>query len=223
MPSKLDWDIIVFLAVIFIGIGVNFSPQLLGVIYVLMIFLYLHAKESRMIPDLPFVKYKKQILKIVGFSIIAVIFWLLLSQFGMNFFGNANAENLGSVIRILATNTSPPYITENPYLYFLVFGVFIPIAETLFFFGVVMPWLMEKFKFGYETKSKWILAIVTIGIISSLFHYTSHIYSNEALIADFVFFALSGVIVLYYRDLVLATTVHFLANSLIILSQLKVI
>lgn len=223
MTNNLDYELSILLLIFFIFFATNFSPIHLGIIYVLMIFTYLFAKISNKIPDFPFSIGSKKLpilILIVGITTLA---WLFISQYAMSIFGFATVGNLGSVVNLLADNTAPPYITNNPYLFELVFGILIPLAETFFFFGLVMPWIMKHLKFTYSDKFKWIVCIVAIGLICSLFHYTAHIFSNEALIADFIFFALSGIVVLYYKDMTAASLLHIVSNSALIMGMLGLI
>lgn len=217
-----DKDVALVLMVFFVLFAVNFSPQLLGIIYFAMVTTYLIAKTDIGIADLNVYNPTKNFGSMLLMAGIIVVGWLFMSQYAMSLIGTPSTS-LQSAVRLLADNTTPPYITEIPVLFWFVFGFLIPIAETLFFFGVLMPFLMKKMKFSYADKSKWVAIILAIGLIAALAHYTAHIFSNEALLADFIFFTLSGIVVLYKKDMSLAILIHIISNSVIILGMIGVL
>lgn len=204
---------------VFLFFATNFSPPLLGVIYVLMIFAYAFVLEN-VFPEFPISKGKMKIEKIALFVMIGIAGWLFLSSFVFNYFGvSTQITQPESIIGVLAASTSPPIITENSYIYLFVFGFIIPIAETLFFLGFILPYVDTKIKHRNKYVD-WLFAAIVTGAIVSLWHYTAHVFSDMALIADFIFFFISSLIVLEQKDLKIATFLHIVANSLIIMKTI---
>lgn len=212
------------LIAIFIFFATNFSPPMLGVIYVLMLFVYALVVEN-IFPEVPLTintrKSQKLLILLGGGAII----WLFLSvivlsnsaimsMLGLNVV-NIDFKNTESIIGLMASSTSPPVITEDPYIYLFVFGLLIPIAESMFFLGALLPFAEKVFR--RESKYiRWGLSIVVIGAVVSLWHYTSHIFNDYALIIDFIFFAVSSCMVLSENDLRSATLLHILWNCLVV-------
>jgi len=200
---------------IFLFFATNFSPPLLGVIYALMLLFYALILEN-VFPEFPITARRMDIKKIMLFMLIGIGGWLFLTSFVFNQFGVAtNIQQPESIIKVMAASTSPPIITENPYIYLFVFGFIIPIAETLFFLGAILPYINKKLIVDGKYV-RMIAAAVVTGAVVSLWHYTSHVFSDMALIADFIFFFISALIVLEQDDLKIALLLHIVANTLII-------
>lgn len=204
---------------VFLFFATNFSPPLLGVIYVLMIFAYAFVLEN-VFPEFPISIGKSKVEKIALFVMIGIAGWLFLSSIIFNYFGVATQiSQPESIIGILAASTTPPIITENSFIYLFVFGFIIPIAETLFFLGFILPYVDKKMTHRNKYVD-WLMAAIVTGAIVSLWHYTAHTFQDMALIADFIFFFISSLIVLEQRDLKIATFLHIIANSLIIMKTI---
>jgi hypothetical protein len=201
---------------VFLFFATNFSPPLLGVIYALMLIVYGLVLENTM-PELPISKGKLDLKNLLILTAIGLGLWLFLTNIVFNKFGVAtDITKPESIIGLLASSTSPPVITENPYIYLFVFGLIIPIAETFFFLGVLLPYINQKLKRQQVKVIRWLMAAIVSGSVVSLWHYTAHVFSDMALIADFIFFFISSLIALEQDDLKIALVLHILANSLII-------
>ena len=217
---KSSREVAFIVLAVFLFFATNFSPPLLGVIYTLMILVYGLILEN-ILPEYPISRGGTGIGKILIFVVAGIAAWLFLSSFVFNQFGIvADITKPQSIIGLLASSTTPPIITENPYIYLFVFGFIIPIAETLFFLGFLLPFVASKFRSQQNKYVRWIIIAIVTGSIVSLWHYTSHVFSDIALIADFIFFFISSLIVLEQDDLKVALLLHILANSLIIMKTI---
>lgn len=198
---------------VFLFFATNFTPQMLGVIYVLMLFVYAVVLENEF-PEYNIFKGKfnmEMAMPLAAGAIVAYLF--IISQIFSYFGAAADIFQPESIINILAAGISPPVITENPYIYLFVYGLLIPIAETLFFLGALLPYIERK------VSKNMLFAIIIIGAVVTLWHYTAHGFSDTALMADFVFFSISGALVLYKKDLLTPLLMHIIINSWVVAVQ----
>jgi membrane protease YdiL (CAAX protease family) len=119
-----------------------------------------------------------------------------------------------SVFEILASYTTVTFLIDIPWVKFVVWGIFIPFAETLFFLGVILPYLRRKLNVKKGINIDSILLILMIGSIAALFHIVSQLMSNEALLMDIIFFGVSSLVVLQYDELKQAFIMHAVLNSI---------
>jgi len=94
----------------------------------------------------------------------------------------------------------------NPVLKALIWIFFIPLAETLFFMGVVFGYIK------YKSRTAGGLSFLVFGVVIALFHVLSQNMTQEILLIDIVFGAISGFFVLKYGELKQAFWIHVFAN-----------
>lgn len=105
------------------------------------------------------------------------------------------------------------FVIDNPILKVVVFGVFLPLPETLFFFGVLMPWLAEKLKIRLGVNVESIIVLIVLGLVVSVWHIKSQIMTRDNIIADIAFFGLSGASILYFKELKQSYYTHVFTNT----------
>lgn len=219
MVLSTSREIALVVMALFLFVATNFAPPTLGIIYVLFVFGYMYVIEN-ILPEFPLWRGRLNVGKSLAMIVGGIALWLLISSYAMNYFGAVTTiSRPQSIITILASNTQIPYVSDNPYIYLFVFGFLIPIAESMFFLGVLLPYIEKKFMLKGKIE-RIIITSIVIGSIVSLWHLTSHIFSDQALMADFIFFAISSVVVLNDRELRTGILLHIFANTLIILSTL---
>jgi hypothetical protein len=126
-----------------------------------------------------------------------------------------------NIMSIMATSAADFGISiDNDLVKFLIWGVYIPTAETVFFLGYVLPFLEKNMKANTSKIVDKLVILLVLGALTALFHLVSHLAANEALIVDIVFFAVSGFVVLFKKkgwkqsiQMKSAWLVHVLLNS----------
>jgi len=209
MALNLERNISAAAIILALFLATNFSPRELGFIYLGMAVAYLIAVEGGL-PQFPISKRAIDLSKIFLIAFSLIVIWFFLSAFVLNNFGFAVGYNPQAIFKLLASSTTPPLISKNIYLYFFTFGIFIPVVETLFFFGFILPWINSLMRMSKE--ANLVLSILVIGSIMALFHLVAAVFSDAALITDFIFAGISAYIVIYYRELSQAILFHVTAN-----------
>lgn len=98
----------------------------------------------------------------------------------------------------------------------LVFGLLIPIIETVFFFVVLPTWALWKMgkTLKRELSMDNIILVIAFAAIFTIFHATSKgLTNNIDLLATFVFGVISMVLVIYFRTILPALILHPGVNS----------
>jgi len=128
----------------------------------------------------------------------------------MAYYMVAQAFNLPVKIQSLIGFSIDTISTVNPILKSLIWILFIPLAETLFFFGVLFGYMRYKFRnIGY-------LIFIPFGIMIALFHTLSQNMTQQTIIIDIIFGVISGITLLKYNELKYAFWIHVIANLLFI-------
>lgn len=211
----------IVIAAIFLFFSVNFSPQILGMIFFGMVVVYYIFAERFPTKFSKIAENREAIIKGLLPAIGLLIVWLAASNYIFSVFQVPEIQT-ESVVATLAAYTTPPIISEVPMLRFFVFGILIPIAETFFFFGLFVPFIISalRVRIGDRFNVSWIIVALIAASVMGIFHLTTHIALEYALITDFIFAFISGMLVLYYKRLNEAMLLHIIANSVIIASQL---
>ena len=214
---KLELETALLAIVAFLFLSVNFSPQIVGVIYVLMAITYAWAVSERRVDDYPISISRIDLGPFLIAVGIAIVAWYAATVFTFSVMQPVSSVDTFSVVGALAAGTTPSYIHESPWAVLFVYGILVPVVETLFFFGVVMPYLARRIG------NRGIALVMTLIVLSSmfsLFHIVAHYAQDFALIADWLFAMVSGLIVYKYKDLKGAMFFHIVANSIIMASKL---
>lgn len=218
-----DQNIAFTVAIISLFLAPNYAT-LLGLFYLGAATIYLVAHESKALPQLSFILGKKDdIILSIFIGIVATLFWLIGSSFIVigsiptTLFSATQVFNLYSNVEV-----TQPLVTAQGINLF-IYGLHIPLVETLFFFGAFLPWVMINiFKLplrwnSFNINVWWAVALV--GVSFALFHITAHQLSDQALLVDMLFGVVSGIVVLQYRYMLPIFIMHVLINSGILLSR----
>ena len=95
---------------------------------------------------------------------------------------------------------------DNPVLKALIWIFFIPLAETLFFLGLVFGYIR------YKSRTAGGLLFIIFGIVLALFHVLSQKMTQEILMIDIIFGTISGIFVIKHVELKQAFWIHVFAN-----------
>lgn len=102
---------------------------------------------------------------------------------------------------------------SNPILKTLIWLFFIPLAETLFIFGLVFGYMRRKMNIG-KNEGKTLIAFILLGILVAVFHLKSQNMNQQTLMIDIAFTVISGIAVLHYNELKQAFWIHVFANAI---------
>lgn len=105
------------------------------------------------------------------------------------------------------------FSVDNPILKTVIWGVFLPLPETLFFFGVLMPWLSDKTGMSMRMSLGGLVLVFLLALSASVYHIYAQVVTPENVIADIAFFGISGLVVLYFKELKQSYYTHAFINT----------
>ena len=211
-----------------------------GLIYIAMVFVWL----TFLLFDtggikFPIEKSSKGRLESVFLSLIAyAVFLLGTTVLTVMFLPSSlptsnvfDSNNFLEIIKYMATGilqASGPILQESKILLLIGWGLLIPIVETVLFNGKVFEALYDSLrKQGFDlrkiTSSTLIVLLVIIGAVSALYHLTSKNMETVPLMITFMFFFISGVLVVWKGHLREAILIHIIGNSIAVLTTIGVI
>lgn len=194
--------------------------QTIGVIYLGMSVAYAIAVNQGRSRVYEFVRGRHNLQMALLLGVVLVGGFLIIGGISLG----AITLEAAAPIQILQSSFVDQFTIDNYIIKFVVFGMFIPVVETLFFYGVIFKFIMLKAgATGQLTQFQTILSITMIGAIATSFHFIVRLFNDQALLMDFIFFTLSAVIVLRQKELSGAATGHAITNSWVILRILGVL
>jgi len=142
-----------------------------------------------------------------------------------------DSNNFLQIIKYMATGilqASGPILQESKILLLIGWGLLIPIVETVLFNGKIFEALYDSLRRrGFDLKrltgSTMIVLLIIIGAISALYHLTSKNMETVPLMITFMFFTISGILVVWKGHLREAILIHIIGNSIAVLSTIGVI
>lgn len=199
----------------------NFD-QTIGLVYITLalvdIIYYYFAWDKNILSYLPIEKNKSNRLMNIGISIVLYFVFVYTSYFIISFTQHKTVDLSTAWTSIPAiivqTFASTPVLAQSSILKVMIWGVLIPVVETLFFFRLITHWSSRyaNVKPTVFSLSGQILAIFN-GIIFFLFHVVAKgISNNEALLTTFLFGYFSVLIVMYFGEMVHALILHVINN-----------
>ncbi|MEM5785134.1 MAG: CPBP family glutamic-type intramembrane protease [Candidatus Aenigmatarchaeota archaeon] len=214
--------VIILSAIFFLFLSVNFSPQILGIIYVIFIAWYYFFILDSDVGQFPLYRGKFDLVSLVPVVCILVFVWFTVTLVVSNALGaNVTSQML---FKVLGSQTTPPFVSNNEFLRLFILCFAIPLAETLFFFGVVLSYIVQVLHVNLARFDRsWIIASISTASIMTIFHLAVQFSTQWALLSTFIFAFISSIIVLRYRDLSYALMFHVIANTLIVTNLLQYI
>jgi len=131
----------------------------------------------------------------------------------MAYYMIANILNLPTSTHSIIGFSIKDVTLANPVLKSLIWIFFIPLAETLFFFGIVFGYLKYKFRI-HRVDARALGVFAVFGVLIGLFHILSQKMDMQTLYIDILFTSVSGLVVLKYNELKHAFWIHVFANIL---------
>ncbi len=126
-------------------------------------------------------------------------------------------EQLFAASSFFASSFLLNFTIEEPIIKLIVFGFFIPIVETLFFFGVIYALVLRRTKAtGKLNDIGTLVAIVMVAGIATAFHFSVRLLNDSSLIADLIFFGLSAMIISRQGEMSGAAFGHVATNTIFV-------
>lgn len=129
-------------------------------------------------------------------AIVAIMVYYLL----------ADTLNLPMTIKSIIGFGVEDISITNPLLKTAIWIFFIPLAETLFFFGLLFGYM--KYKFRKVSP----LMFIVFGLVLTVFHLLSQEMTQEVIFIDIIFGTISGLVLIKYNELKYVFWIHVLAN-----------
>jgi len=116
--------------------------------------------------------------------------------------------------------TFSEFTLDNPLIKMVVWGVLLPLVETLFFYGFLTPALLRRLNMPLKitVETAVICFLVSIGI--SVYHLKSQIITSDNITADILFFTVSGLMVLFFNELKQSYYFHSAINIISMATKL---
>lgn len=112
-----------------------------------------------------------------------------------------------------ATTFNVNFTISDPVIQLIVYSFFIPLVETLFFYGVIFKFILSKSQASDDLKRKdTIIAIIVMAGIATAFHFAVHLVNEQSLLTDLIFFGATSAVVLKQKELSGAFVGHLIAN-----------
>lgn len=155
-----------------------------------------------------FVRGKVDYFRIGAIGAVFVGLWYLASK---------NLLSVFDPFQLYSSSFTIQFTLEDPIIKFIVFTLFVGIVETLFFLGVVQKFLIKRANARERLNDpNTLIAIAITAAIVGLFHVKAALFDEKVLLVDFLFFALSGILVIVDKlQLITAAVIHIAANGVI--------
>src|SRR3990167_7900497 len=140
MSLREEFLITAFALILTFFLWVNFDPLLGGITFGMLV-LYWVALMSRngTFQAIQIKSPNKKWASTLGIGIVAFAAWIVMANFIYSATANVQFSAFDtSIFSKIAAQTEVPILSTDPTIKLLAYGVDIPIAETLLFFGFVM-------------------------------------------------------------------------------------
>lgn len=155
--------------------------------------------------------------KMVGIVFAIFIVFVFVSEIVMQTF------SLGSSLLLYSSAFNPILTIDTPAIKMLIWGIIIPVLETMFFIGVVGFFLAKISKtnrFDLRNVNMYII-ILSVAAVAALFHIVSQFLQPGPLIMDMILFGTGMFMTFYYQELKQAALLHIFVNVVAMAVLLK--
>jgi hypothetical protein len=133
-------------------------------------------------------------------------------------------EKLFSAVTFFGSTLLTQFTFDNPIVKLLTFGVFIPVVETLFFYGVIYKLVINKTRgSGKRFDTGTIIAVAMVASVATAFHFYVRMLNDTSLIADLIFFGSSAIIVSKKMEMSAAALMHIIYNTAVMAILLGIV
>ena len=145
-------------------------------------------------------------------SIIMPFIGSIIKMFSSKFTYSLNAFSTNSIINTFSQSNLA--LTGNSFFQFLALSFFIAPTETIFFFGTLYEYGLDKLKTNLGFNIKNIALILILASIFTFVHLTAKgVSNNEALMLVFYFAVISLVLAIITKQLLEPILLHVIANG----------
>ena len=206
LQDERDLMVITGISAIFILVALS---QSIGMIYAAMALffgIYLNQKKARIIE---FTKGKSEVGKAIFYSFIGLMGFTAVAAIVLG-----SQEAFVAAVTTFASAFLVNFTIDNFLIRFVVFGFFVPVVETLFFFGVVYPFLLKHSRATNTLNdTNTLVSIAMVAGIATAFHFVVRLLNDQSLLADLVFFGSSAAVVTAQGEMSGAALMHIGMNS----------
>lgn len=225
--SLKDEELLVSIAAIATAfIWINVQPQV-GSFYAFGVVLFLVPVLAKR-KDY-FVQFMDKHVKLPNVIIVAgavLVAWVLASSFVLSYSTQSEVAFVDFFAK-LQTHTNIPVLGNDQIANTATYGILIPVVETMIFLSFTLMVMLRIFniklqwyKRGSPNFYKMIWVCVMIGVIGSMFHWSTRLLDDVALAVDFVFFFASALLVFRFKRLIEAMAFHIFVNLGVMLALL---
>lgn len=186
----------------------------IGVALVVYAFIYLWAISRKPVWGYQFSKNPTTLLALLGIPAAIFLGYVFINDIIIGSLG------FGSSLQLYSTSLQAIVTIDTPIVRFFIWGVLIPILETMFFVGVIGFFLAKQL--GVESKlitnklDTWVV-VGLVGLIAAVFHIVSQLTAPELLIMDVILFGICMTMTLKFQDLKQAAIFHIIINSVVMI------
>lgn len=227
MGQVLDSYNYYFLGMLFLFLLLNFNESI-GMIYGFMILLtwmaYWVGRQLRL-GNYPISSKRTGLLENLAWATGAYAAFVVITSQVFSVLGWKELASFNAILNIVGTTFSQaPVFAGSNFLSLLSWGVLIPYVETTAL-AVAFIWLAHWAKIDLRNPlSRGVAAVIIfISFAVTAFHYSAKgITNNPALVATFIFFFISLALIVYFKEVKQAITLHIISNTLATLQLLGI-
>ncbi len=190
--------------IIFFGFVAPNVDTTVGFYYITMPIVYLIVVGSKPLKEIEILVQGQDLGRVAAASVAVLMAWIGLSMMvwqsttGAVSFG-FTPQNIQAFFSQLSIFTNIPVLSNDPLLRFIIYGVAIPIAESMLFLSaVLLLWaklLKVPIAWHGPTSPKFLMMLfvcLLVGISGSYFHLTARSLQDIPLLIDVLFFGISA-------------------------------
>lgn len=221
-------------SVVVLFLLINFNLQI-GTIYLFMALVdwmaYYLAFDKNVFNILPIEKKKPGRFESLVWAMGAYVAFIFILNFINTRFLMVDIGSFESTFEyisslIATTFSATPILYGSKYLRLAVWGILIAMIETRFFFRTLLQWGVHStgIKFPSTVFSQaGIMISLFFGALFAVFHLVAKgITNNSALMATFVFGAISAGMVIHFKQILEALFLHIITNTIATMQQLQI-
>lgn len=197
----VDFDEFFILGVLLVFLRINYNGPLASTYNDIMVYIILgYIVALSFFKWIPLIKSNKVVSTLTGVA-AGFIFWQIY----------AYVADINRIQQVFATTAFGDSILIGK----VMFGVLIPIIETIFFFRILTQWMAYLLKVELDiTSASGHIISLGISAIFTIFHATAKgVTNNTELMATFIFAYISMMLVLYFKEIWQAIVMHIYVNA----------
>lgn len=126
----------------------------------------------------------------------------------------------GSSLELYSTSLQAVVTIDTPIVRYFIWGILIPVLETMFFVGVVGYLLAKQLEvessLQLDKLDTWVV-VGLVGAIAAVFHIISQLTAPQLLIMDIILFSVCMAMTLKFQDMKHSAMFHIIINSVVMI------